>query len=75
MKGLWRGRRDGESNRVGEKINPILLFSLFFLSHFTSFQAASLLVRRKVWRGNESAEGEGGEGGGEGDEDEREKGR
>lgn len=46
--------------------------SMPFFSPFTSFQAESLLVRRKVWRGNER--GGGGGGGGGGGEDE-EKGR
>lgn len=75
MKGLLEGKRAEREQPSGRRINPILLlslhFSFFFFSPFTSFQAESLLVRRKVWRGNESAGGEGGEGGGEEDQEER----
>lgn len=53
---------------------PYFSFVLFF-SPFTSFQAESLLVRRKVWRGNERGGGGGGGEGGEEEEEGREAGR
>ena len=74
---LDRPRGEQEQQRRKRKINPCLIFSLFYIfSPFTSFQAESLLVRRKVWRGNErGGGGGGGGGGGEEDEEGREAGR
>lgn len=47
------GLGGGGLESSGRPIIPLLLFSFLILSPFTSFQAESLLVRRKVWRGNE----------------------
>lgn len=47
------GLGGGGLESSGRPIIPLLLFSFLILSLFTSFQAESLLVRRKVWRGNE----------------------
>ncbi|MEQ2165420.1 hypothetical protein GOODEAATRI_016732 [Goodea atripinnis] len=68
---LWK--RFGGSDGVAEKQNKSTFFvffsiSCFFFPPFTSFQAESLLVRRKVWRGNVRRGGGGG--GGEDDEEE-----
>lgn len=63
----------GERGSSRERVYNICLsffLSLFVFSPFTSFQAESLLVRRKVWRGNER-----GGGGGGGGEEEEEEGR
>lgn len=61
LEDLKEGVRRGRCEKVKSFLS--FLFEMLCFSDFTSFQAESLLLRRKVWRGNDRGGGGGGEGG------------
>lgn len=71
-RGGFRGRFRPLNNKlfvlsdIVKELQASFFYFMFVFSSFTSFQAESLLVRRKVWRGN--VRGRGGGGGGEDEE-------